>query len=87
MANRNTTRAQTAESVNAEPDIDYTRYIASFWPDGPELWFSQFEARTAYGGITDIMRYGLVIAKLDAQTINEVSDIVGNPPEKTATRR
>ena len=82
MANRSTTRGQAAESGSAEPDRDCTRYIASFWFDDPELWFAQFESQTAYSGITDTQKYGLVIAKLDSQTIREVADIVGNPPEK-----
>mgnify|MGYP004584091395 CR=1 FL=1 len=81
MANRSTTRGQAAESGSAEPDRDCTRYIASFWFDDPELWFAQFESQTAYSGITDTQNYGLV-AKLDSQTIREVADIVGNPPEK-----
>ena len=80
MANRSTTRGQAAESGSAEPDRDCARYMASFWPDDPELWFAQFESQT--GGITDSQRYSLVLAKLDSRTIREVVDIIGNPPEK-----
>ena len=78
MANRSATRGQAAESGSVEPDC--ARYMASFWPDDPELWFAQLESQT--GGLTDSQRYNLVLAKLDSRTIREVADVIANPPEK-----
>src|ERR1700704_5566698 len=55
--------------------------IPPFWKTNPQLWFTQTEAQFATAGIrSDISKYNNLVGKLDIDILNNVSDIVLNPP-------
>lgn len=52
-----------------------------FWKDNPALWFRQLESQFYMNGITvSETKYHIAVAALDTAVINQVSDIVMNPP-------
>lgn len=57
--------------------------VPPFWPANPEVWFGQIEAQFELTGVTvDDTRYNYVIANLDSKTVEEVSDVLRDPPEQ-----
>lgn len=55
--------------------------VPPFWPEEPEIWFSQIEGQFAIAGITsDLTKFHYVISQLDRQFSKEVKDIITNPP-------
>lgn len=55
--------------------------IPPFWPEEPEIWFSQIEGQFQIAGITnDLTKFYYVIGQLDRQFSCEVKDIITNPP-------
>lgn len=56
--------------------------VPPFWPEEPEIWFSQLEGQFANAGISsDTTKFYYVISQLDRQFSKEVKDIIVNPPE------
>lgn len=55
--------------------------IPSFWPENPRLWFCQVEAILAPQKTSDANKYFMVVAKLSKDAIQQVADILANPPE------
>lgn len=52
-----------------------------FWKDNPALWFRQLESQFIMNGITvSETQYHIAVAALDTAVINQVSDIIMNPP-------
>lgn len=55
--------------------------IPPFWPEEPEIWFSQIEGQFQIAGITsDLTKFHYVIGQLDRQFSCEVKDIIMYPP-------
>ncbi|XP_045783638.1 uncharacterized protein LOC123879786 [Maniola jurtina] len=55
--------------------------IPEFWMDKPKLWFAQFEA-TIYGQkLGDAAKQNLVVTKLTKGAIEQISDLILEPPE------
>jgi hypothetical protein len=55
--------------------------LSNFWPQAPQLWFSQTECRFAAHGVTsEFTRYCLVVGALPHDTLRRVADIVETPP-------
>ncbi|XP_060806886.1 uncharacterized protein LOC132903236 [Amyelois transitella] len=54
--------------------------IPSFWRAQPKLWFAQFEAVVSSYKTSEDQKYNLVIAVLERTDIEQVSDIICNPP-------
>lgn len=54
--------------------------IPPFWRENPRLWFAQFEAVVATRKLGDEQKYNLVIPVLERTDIEQVSDIILNPP-------
>ncbi|XP_058801547.1 uncharacterized protein LOC131670174 [Phymastichus coffea] len=55
--------------------------LPQFWKAAPEAWFGQVESNLqAHGVDDDLKRYNLVIAALGEDTVNELLDVVQNPP-------
>ncbi len=63
--------------------MDNLRHIklSDFWPQAPQLWFSQTECRfTAHGVVDEFARYCLVVGALPHDSLRRVADIVESPP-------
>ncbi len=57
--------------------------LPTFWRRDPALWFAQVEAQFHTARITsDQTKYCTVVAALDCSTLQPVTDIVANPPDK-----
>lgn len=55
--------------------------IPPFWSAKPQLWFAQVESQFFAGGITrDETKYHTVVAAIESNILNHVSDIILNPP-------
>ncbi|XP_076660505.1 uncharacterized protein LOC143363862 [Halictus rubicundus] len=58
-----------------------TLKVPPFWPQKPALWFRHVESQFAVGKIiSDQEKYDLVVARLDTHSIEEVEEIILNPP-------
>ncbi|XP_076660087.1 uncharacterized protein LOC143363376 [Halictus rubicundus] len=58
-----------------------TLKVPPFWPQKPALWFRHVESQFAVGRIiSDQEKYDLVVARLDTHSIEEVEEIILNPP-------
>lgn len=55
--------------------------IPEFWREKPRLWFAQYESIMAPQKQSDETNYNMVVAKLNRQDIEQVSDIILNPPD------
>lgn len=52
-----------------------------FWKENPALWFRQLESQFHINAITSSeTKYHIAVAALDTAVINQVSDVVMNPP-------
>ncbi|XP_047984421.1 uncharacterized protein LOC125224944 [Leguminivora glycinivorella] len=55
--------------------------LPPFWPEDPEIWFSQVESSFDVAGInTDLTKYNYIVSQLDRQYAKEVRDVITNPP-------
>lgn len=55
--------------------------VPPFWPDEPEVWFSQLESQFILSGITmDETKYHFVCGQLDPEYAVKVKDILRDPP-------
>jgi hypothetical protein len=55
--------------------------VPPFWPEEPELWFTQMEGQFMISGITaDATKFYYVISQLEHQYIFEVKDVINSPP-------
>lgn len=76
------TSSETAATIPTEPTISRVAIkLPPFWRQRPEAWFRQVEANFSLSGITqDMTKYNYVIASLDGDTLEQVSDILYSPP-------
>lgn len=52
-----------------------------FWKNNPSLWFRQLEAQFSIANITvDATKFNHVVAAIESDILNTVSDLVMNPP-------
>ena len=73
-------RSSETEKVSASAIV---MSVPTFWPNKISLWFKQLEAQFAIAGITrDSTQFSYVIANLEEKYIEEIEDIIENPPEK-----
>ncbi|XP_063830220.1 uncharacterized protein LOC135079494 [Ostrinia nubilalis] len=56
--------------------------ILPFWRDHPRLWFAQYEALINPMKISDEQKFRYVLGVLQTSEIQQISDILLNPPEK-----
>lgn len=61
--------------------ISLASRIPEFWTDQPKVWFIQLEATLAPQKLGDLPRYNILITKLGKEVIQQVTDILVNPPE------
>lgn len=61
--------------------ISIASRVPEFWSELPRLWFAQFEATLNPQKQGDDCKYQLVISKLTREALQQVSDIVFNPPD------
>lgn len=54
--------------------------LSDFWPAYPRLWFTHFEAVMGPQKQGDEVRYQAAIARLGLDALQQISDIVANPP-------
>ncbi|XP_075990196.1 uncharacterized protein LOC142985839 [Anticarsia gemmatalis] len=62
--------------------VSLTARIPEFWKTSPKLWFIQEEAVLSPQKMSDESKYELVITKLSKDVIEQVTEILINPPEK-----
>lgn len=56
--------------------------VPAFWPDEPDLWFTQLEGQFSIANITaDATKYTYVIANLEHKYLCDIKDIIRNPPQ------
>lgn len=60
--------------------ITVTSRVPEFWVDQPRLWFFQTEAVISSQKMSDEIKFNLVITKLTKEVIQQVTDILMNPP-------
>jgi hypothetical protein len=75
------TTPRKATALNEVSGISITQRIPDFWQDQPRLWFIQIEAILAPQKSSDETNYQTVITKLGKAELEQVSDIITNPPE------
>lgn len=61
--------------------ITVTSRVPDFWLDQPRLWFYQVEAILAPQKLADEVKFNLVITKLSKEAIQQVTDILMQPPD------
>lgn len=61
--------------------ISLSARIPDFWTDQPRVWFIQLEAVVAPQKVSDATKFNLVISKLGKEVIQQVTDVLVNPPE------
>ena len=68
---------------NASLQSDNRRILVKlppFWPEKPNLWFSQFDSQFILSGITnEVTKFHYVASHLDSRVAVEVEDIIENP--------
>jgi hypothetical protein len=75
--------ADLAQAAAGAARMDNLRHIklSDFWPQAPQLWFSQTECRlVAHGVVDEFARYCLVVGALPHDSLRRVADIVESPP-------
>lgn len=72
------------EGCSSETSIHHVSVrLPSCWRSNISLWFAQAEAQFTNSRIKeDFTKYNIIVAALDAETLQCVSDIVINPPVK-----
>lgn len=74
---RNATQTPTKEIAK----ISLTMRIPHFWRDQPRMWFISFEAVTHDLKKGQAQLAQMVIAQLERQDIEQITDILYNPPD------
>lgn len=62
--------------------ISVTARIPEFWKKSPKTWFIQVEAVLQPQKMSDEAKYQVVISKLGQEVIEQITEILLNPPEK-----
>lgn len=75
------TQSQPQTPVGEVAAISVASRLSEFWCDKPHLWFDQTEAILGPQKLSDETRYNLVVGKLGKNILEQVSDILRNPPE------
>lgn len=55
--------------------------VPPFWRARPSLWFAQVDALLAQQRVSDETRFQFVVAQLDREDLEQVSDILLSPPD------
>lgn len=70
--------------VDTSPTVQVSNIalkIPPFWQQNPRLWFSQLESQFHISRVTaDATKYHSVVAAIDSQVLQNISDILYNPP-------
>lgn len=61
--------------------ISLSSRIPDFWTDQPRVWFIQLDAMLSPQKLADTAKFNLVVSKLGKEVIQQVTDILINPPE------
>lgn len=72
------------DTTTVQPEIaniSLALRIPPFWRDRPRLWFYSFEAATHDQKKGEQQMAQMVIARLEKQDIEQISDLLYNPPE------
>lgn len=77
------TSSEVPKAATASHDvagISLALKVPPFWRDKPRLWFISFEATTDHLKKNQTERARMVIAQLDKEDIEEISDLLHDPP-------
>lgn len=74
-----------ADNAPSPPQPQHIARVAvrapPFWKENPALWFRQLESQFFMNNIVSSeTKYHIAVAALDTSVINQVSDVVMNPP-------
>uniref|UniRef100_A0A2A4JNQ1 DUF7041 domain-containing protein n=2 Tax=Heliothis virescens TaxID=7102 RepID=A0A2A4JNQ1_HELVI len=72
---------KSEDKVSDLAQITIKTQIPDFWTDQPRLWFGQFEVIVADQKLGDRKKFNLVVAKLSKDHVQQVSDLILEPPE------
>lgn len=75
----------TPSSIETVPEVSTISVVAripDFWPEMPRLWFAQFESILKAQKQGDETKFHLVISKLSRESIQQIGDILLNPPSE-----
>lgn len=79
-----TESAKSENASAAEPSelavVTVSSRISDFWRDQPGLWFLHTEAILAPQKLSDEHRFNLIVSKLPKDVIQQVSDLLRDPP-------
>lgn len=86
--NQNEGRRENPQMADNAPPPPQPQHIARvavrappFWKENPALWFRQLESQFFMNNIVSSeTKYHIAVAALDTSVINQVSDVVMNPP-------
>lgn len=76
---------QASTSSSYLPEVSTIKVcdrIPEFWVEMPRLWFAQFESIMLPQKQGDSCKFHLVISKLGRETIQQVGDLLLNPPDE-----
>jgi len=72
---------QQHQQGSANVEATTSRRIPSFWKFNPRLWFAKVESSFGSNRIrADASKYDILVNTLDAEIIQEVADVMLNPP-------
>ncbi|KAF9405867.1 hypothetical protein HW555_010980 [Spodoptera exigua] len=72
---------KSEDKVSDLAQITIKTQIPDFWTDQPRLWFGQFEVIVADQKLGEKKKFNLVVAKLSKENVQQVSDLILEPPE------
>lgn len=71
------------QSIQIPEQYAYTIKLPPFWTSKPDIWFTQIEAQFSVARITnDRRKYDHVLAALPIDVINNIYDVIKNPPDQ-----
>lgn len=73
-------KAQDQQAIISK--LSVANKIPNVQPENPRLWFIQDEAILLPQKTSGANKYFMVVAKLSKKAIQQVADIVANPPQK-----
>lgn len=76
--------ASTSRNIGLEIGAATIQKLPPFWTHNPKLWFLQIESLFALSGISrDETKFRYIVANMDTNICEYVSDIMFNPPNGT----
>lgn len=72
--------SEAGETAAELANISVSSRVPNMWVDMPRMWFAQVESVLAPQKLGDQAKYDFVVARLDREALQQVSDIITSPP-------